>query len=137
MIKLNHGNKATLISTFDFSTLYTKLPHNNLVEVLNSLVDFVFDGGLKTVGGNRKYLTVDGKKCYFANTNKIPQSYTKAQIHMMVEDLITQSFFSFGNLVFQQCIGIPMGIDPAPFWANLYFYHFESEFVLKLSRNDR
>ena len=137
MIKLNQGNKAKSISTFDFSTLYTKLPHNNLVEVLNSLVDFVFDGGLKTVGGNRKYLTVDGKKCYFANTNKIPQSYTKAQIHMMVEHLITQFFFSFGNLVFQQCIGIPMGIDPAPFWANLYLYHFESEFVLKLSRIDR
>ena len=56
---------------------------------------------------------------------------------MMVEHLITQSFFSFGNLVFHQCIGIPMGIDPAPFWANLYLYHFESEFVFKLSRTDR
>ena len=137
MIKLNQGKKAKSISTFDFSTLYTKLPHDNLVEVLNGLVDFVFDGGLKTVGGNRKYLAVDGNKCYFANTTKVPQSYTKAQIHMMVEHLITQSFFSFGNLVFKQCIGIPMGIDPAPFWANLYLYHFESEFIIKLSRIDR
>ena len=37
----------------------------------------------------------------------------------------------------QQHIGIPMGIDPAPFWANLYLYHYESKFVTLLSRTDR
>ena len=30
-----------------------------------------------------------------------------------------------------------MGIDPAPFWANLYLYYYESRFVLNLSRTDR
>ena len=56
---------------------------------------------------------------------------------MMVDHLISQSFFSLGNLVFRQCIGIPMGIDPAPFWANLYLYHFESKFITKMSRSER
>ena len=51
---------------------------------------------------------------------------------MMVDHLISQSFFSIGNLVFRQCIGIPMGIDPAPFWANLYLYSFESKFIKRL-----
>ena len=37
--------KATLVSTFDFSTLYAKLPHNKLLIVFNSLIDFCFDGG--------------------------------------------------------------------------------------------
>ena len=30
-----------------------------------------------------------------------------------------------------------MGIDPAPFWANLYLYHYENLFVTNLIRTDR
>ena len=43
--KLNKRNKAKYISTFDFPTLYTKLPHNKLLMVLHHLIDFCFDGG--------------------------------------------------------------------------------------------
>ena len=43
--KLNKRNKANSISTLDLSTLYTKLPHNNLLMVLHHLIDFCFDGG--------------------------------------------------------------------------------------------
>ena len=35
---LNKGLKAKTISTFDFSTHYTKLPHDNLIEVLCNLL---------------------------------------------------------------------------------------------------
>ena len=45
--------KATSVSTFDFSALYTKLPHNTLLMVLNSLIDFCFGGGENTyITGN-------------------------------------------------------------------------------------
>ena len=36
---LNKRSKATSVSTFDVSALYTKLPHNKLLMVLNSLID--------------------------------------------------------------------------------------------------
>ena len=42
---LNKWRKATSVAACDFSTLYTKLPHNKLLMVLNSLIDFCFDGG--------------------------------------------------------------------------------------------
>ena len=42
---LNKRRKATSISTFDVTTLYTKLLHNKLLMVLSSLIDFYFDGG--------------------------------------------------------------------------------------------
>ena len=42
---LNKRRKATSISTFDVTTLYTKLLHNKLLMVLSSLIDFCFDGG--------------------------------------------------------------------------------------------
>ena len=45
--KLNHRNKASSIATFDFSTLYTKIPHDKLINVLNILTDFCFNAGDK------------------------------------------------------------------------------------------
>ena len=41
---LNKQRKATSVLTFDFSTLYTKLPHNKLLMVLNKFIGFCFDG---------------------------------------------------------------------------------------------
>ena len=32
-------------------------------------------------------------------------------------------------MVFKQDIEISIGIDPAPFWANLFLYFFESKHV--------
>ena len=46
--KINSKKKAKNISTFDFSTLYTTLPHADLVKVLSEIIDFVFKGGRKT-----------------------------------------------------------------------------------------
>ena len=45
--------KATSVSIFDFSTLYTKFPHNKLLMVLNSLIDLCFHGV------ESKYITVN------------------------------------------------------------------------------
>ena len=42
--RLNKRNKVKFISTFDFSTLFTKLPNNKLLIVLHHLIDFCFDG---------------------------------------------------------------------------------------------
>ena len=50
---LDKRRKATSVSTFAFSTLYTKLPHNKLLMILNGLIDVCFDGG------ESKYITVN------------------------------------------------------------------------------
>ena len=41
--KMRKRRKATSISVFDISTLYTKLPHNKLLIVLNVYKDYSFD----------------------------------------------------------------------------------------------
>ena len=135
--EINAKRKAKKISTFDFSTLYTKLPHKDLIKVLQDLVEFVFLGGRKTVDGNRKYLTVKGTDCFFSRTKHGNNSFTKTQIKRLIDHLISETYFTVGNLLLRQCIGIPMGIDPAPFWANLYLYHYENLYITKLIRTDR
>ena len=135
--QINGRKKAHEISTYDFSTLYTKLPHNDLISVLHQTVDFVFKGGKHKPDGNCKYLTVNGKNCYFSKKKHGKNSYTKIQIKNFIEHLITQTYFTIGNLLFRQCIGIPMGIDPAPFWANLYLYHYEYNYITSLITSDK
>ena len=45
--KINAKRNAKNISTFDFSTFYTTLPHNLLIEVLNNLIGFVFKSKIR------------------------------------------------------------------------------------------
>jgi hypothetical protein len=42
----------------------------------------------------------------------------------------------FGDLVFQQFVGIPMGSNYAPLFADLFLYSYEAEFVQKLLRDE-
>lgn len=45
--KLNKREAAKRISTFNFSTLHTKKPHDELIQVLHEITQFVFKGEKK------------------------------------------------------------------------------------------
>ena len=47
----------------------------------------------------------------------------------MIDLVMDNSISRFGDQVHKQCIGIPIGIDPAPQMANLYLYYYESSFM--------
>ena len=128
---INTRKKAEDISTFDFSTLYTKLPHNDLLRVLNIHIDFAFDGGTS------KYLGYSDNKVFWKRKPVKKRTISRFQLKALVKHLITRTYFVVGNLVIRQSIGIPMGIDPAPFCANLYLHHYEHEFITGLMRTDK
>ena len=131
MKKLNTRNKARSITTFDFSTLYTKLPHDKLLDVLHKLIDFCFNGG------GLKYVTISR---FGASWSKEPKDsklcFSKQQLKDAVTYLISNCFFTVGSKIFRQIIGIPMGSDPAPFFANLFLYFYESKWMESLKKND-
>ena len=136
LTQINDRQNAKDISTYDFSTLYTKLEHDDLVQNLNEIVDFAFKGGKKK-GQNRKYITVTKFSTFWSKKKKGNNSFTKQQVKLLVSHLIKETYFQVGNLLFKQCIGIPMGIDPAPFWANLHLYTYEYEFIKALMSIDK
>ena len=130
--RINEKKGAKDISTYDFSTLYTKLQHDDLISNLHEVVDFAFKGGNEKKDGNRKYLTLSGCSAFWSKKKKGKNSFTKGDIKLLVSYLIRETYFRIGNLLFRQCIGIPMGIDPAPFWANLHLYSYEYKFIKNL-----
>ena len=128
--KINSKGNAKTISTFDFSTLYTKLPHSDLINVLKYIIDFVFQGG------NKKYIDFSRNTAFWSHKPKHLNFFTKTSLKRAVEHLITCCYFEVGNKIVLQTIGIPMGIDPAPFWANLYLSKHECDFMSKLIKTD-
>ena len=136
LTRINERKKAKDISTYDFSTLYTKLPHDDLIQNLNEIVDFAFKGGKKKAE-NRKYITVTKYATFWSKKKRGDDSFTKQQVKQLVAHLIKETYFQIGNLLFKQCIGIPMGIDPAPFWANLHLYAYEYKFMTALMSVDK
>ena len=118
------------ISTFDFSTLYTKIEHQNLLKTLFSIIDLVFAGGTRTFIGF-------STNCAFWTNNKKNEHFTKSSLKNAITHLKTQCYFTIGNCVLLQTIGIPMGIDPAPFWANLHLHKYEGDFINKLIHSDK
>ena len=113
---INKRKGAKSISTYDFSTQYTKLPHDKLINELQKLIDFVFEGG------DRNYIKINKwGKANWGKKSKDSIGYTRHSLKVAVKHLIKNCFFSVGKTILRQAIGIPMGIDPAPFWANLFY----------------
>ena len=108
-----------------------------LISNLNEVVDFAFSGGNKKKDGNRKYLTVRGSSTFWTKTKHGKDSFSRAEIKLLTIHLIKETYFTIGNLLFKQIIGIPMGIDPAPFWANLHLYSYECRFITALMSVDK
>ena len=111
---LNKQKKETSVLTFDFSTLHTKLPHNKLLTILNSLIDFCFDGR------ERKYIKVNNcGALWVKNVKDNAICLNKQQIKDAVAYLLLNCYFTVGPKIFCQIIGIPMWSDPGRFFCQL------------------
>ena len=128
---MNKRTKASSISCFDFSTLYTKIPHNKLLKVMNELVDFCFKGG------DKSYITVNKYGASWVAENKSNSvTFNSSTLKNAIKYLLDNCFFRFGNKIFRQIIGIPMGSDPAPFLANLFLYFYENKWIRTTKKHD-
>ena len=117
---------ATSVQTYDFSTLYTSIPHNLLKSRITALIHNSF---------KRKYPFTSGKRYFIDTINPGGDNlYTADQICRMVEFLIDNIFVKFGGCLFRQVIGIPMGTNYAPLLADLFLYSYESEFLDNMIR---
>ena len=77
--------------------------------VLNSWIDFCFDGG------ESKYITVTSYGAHWVkNIKDNVICLEKQQMKDVVIHLLCNCYFTFGLKIFCQIIGIHVGSDPAP-----------------------
>ena len=114
--KLNKRKAAKSMSTFDFSTLYTYIPHDKLLHVLNEITGFAFKGGTKN------YDSVYNSGAFWSRFKSTTgRCYSLQGINSCLEFLIKNNFFQVCSRIFRRVIGIPIGSDTAPLFANLFF----------------
>ena len=124
-------NSIHSIKTYDFSTLYTTIPHTKLKARLYELIKNAF----RCKNGKRRfeYIVVGHKSTYFVtNTSNAKNKYTEDDIVRMLDFLIDNIFVECGGVIFQQVIRIPMGTNCAPLLADLFLYSYEAEFIHSL-----
>ena len=130
-LKSQTFNRISSIKSFDFSTLYTTIPHQKLKSRLASIVrnSFVYKNGNRRY----KYLVLGREDSYFVKEHSDSNSeYTEDDIIKMLEFLVDNIFVVFAGKVFQQIVGIPMGTNCAPLLADIFLYSYEAEFIQSL-----
>ena len=123
------------ITTFDFSTLYTSIPHDQLKVNLSNFVNRIFD--IK----DKFYIVCNlYNKCpYFSDSNNVSKSnivFTKSSLIECLHFLIDNSFVVFNDCVYRQVVGIPMGTNSGPHIANIYLHQYEYDYFIYLYEND-
>ena len=113
----SRGFRATSLSTYDFSTLYTTLPHNSIKEKLINLIEWTF----KREGS--PYIACNEKQAFF--TSEDTKRYKLWSCQNVCEALIyllDNIYIRFGTKVYRQIIGIPMGTNCAPLVADFFYF---------------
>jgi hypothetical protein len=128
-LKSRSFSQVSSIKTFDFSTLYTTLPHDKLKTRLKETIHKAFSH--RSYGS--KFVVLGYNSTYFSNKiQKGKTCYSEEQVISMLEFLIDNKFVSFGGTLFQQVVSIPMGTNYAPLLADLFYTHMSRIFIKSL-----
>ena len=124
----SRGFRATILSTYVFSTLYTTLPHNLIREKLINLIEWTF----KSEGSS--YIACNERYAFF--TSEDTKRYKLWSCQNVCEALIyllDNIYIRFGTKLYRQIVGIPMGTNCAPLVADLFLFCYERDFMTSLS----
>ena len=64
-------------------------------------------------------------------------NWTCSEVCTAFHYLLDNIFVRYGDTVYRQIIGIPMGTNCAPLIADLFLYCYESNFMLSLKRDSQ
>ena len=117
------------LNTFDFSSLYTEIKHDDLADRMDFVIDLAF--------GDFTHLELKAGKKVELKKNPDPaprvgpkiRHIPKTMLKDAVRTLIGLTYFKLGIRILQQIIGIPMGTNCAVFIANLFLFSYEYEFI--------
>ena len=118
---------ATSLSTYDFSTFYTALPHYLIIDKLVDLIEGTFWGALLALHVVTEVRFLLQKK---------PDGYHARSCRGVcgaLAFLLDNIFIRFGTGLCGRVVGIPVGAGCAPLVADLFLFCYESDFMMSLS----
>ncbi len=126
MAAFNRKRECKHVRTYDFDNMYTSIPHKLLKRQLAKIIRMAFSSRKKS------FISVYKNSASWTNS---PKDNTMAmscdKVIRLMNWLVDNIYVTFGDKVFRQVKGIPMGTDCAPFLANLFCYSYEYEWIDK------
>ena len=94
----------TSLSTYDFSTLYTTLPHNLIKEKFINLIEWTF----KREGST--YIACNERQAFFTSGDtKRYKLWSCQNVCEALIYLLDNIYIRFGTKLYRKIVGIPMG----------------------------
>ena len=116
------------MSTYDFSTLYTTLPHN-LIKKLLALIERTF---YKKEG--KLYIACNDKK---ADHYRGYHLWSCQNVCDALSFLLDNIYIRFGTKLYRQIVGFPMGTNCAPLVSDLFLFCYERDFTQDFSSDNQ
>ena len=118
---LSKDKLAKSINTYDFGQMYTSLEHVDIINAMQHVLSIVFR--------RIQRIWVDMRLASVNYRSTTARSVDKNNLLDMIKFVIDNTYFRFGNNVYKQAIGIPMGTTCAPYIANLTLFSYEFKFI--------
>ena len=125
------------VTTWDFATLYTKIPHEKLKEKIGLFVRTIM--GYVNIDRGAQYVCYSKKSgnTYFSKSKSSSNvSYSADSLVRIINTVIDNAFVRYHGKIYRQKIGIPMGTNVAPYLANIFLHIYEHEYLSKLVENN-
>ena len=131
---INRTSRAKSFDSFDFSTLYTNIPHEALKTNIRNLIREAF----KVRGSKYLIVSKDGKAHWSLEPSlwSACVSVDNSKLVEWTNYLIDNVYIKVGSKVYRQTVGIPMGTDCAPQLANLFLFHYEYSYMKILMKKN-
>ena len=116
------------MSTDDFCTLYTTLPHNLIKDKLIDLIERAFQRE------GAPYFACNDRNAFF--TLEKPKKYHACSCKNVCDALtflLDNISIRFSTKLYRQVVGIPMGTNCAPLVADLFLFCYERDFMMSFS----
>ena len=123
--------QASKLSTYDFSILYTTLPHHLIKDKLIDLINRTF------IRENTQYLACNEECAFFtSDVYNNPNLWSCQKVCDALVYLLDNIFIRFGTKLYRQTTGIPMGTNCSPLVADLFLFCYERDFMKSFSREN-
>ena len=119
---------ATSLSTYDFSTLYTTLPHDLNKDKLIDLIERTSQSK-----GSPYLACNDRNELFTSEKPKKNYAWSCQNVCDALTFLLDNIFIRFCTKLYRQVVGIPMGTYCAPLLADLLLFSYERDFIMSLS----
>ena len=116
------------MSIYDFSTHYTTLPHNLIIDKLIDLIERTFQRE------GSPYLACNDRNAFFTlEKPKYYHAWSCQNVCNALTFLLINMFIQFGTKLYRQVVEIPMGTNCAPLVADLFLFCYARDFMVSFS----